>query len=116
MEKEKIEIICLTGSSKFFDKFMEINYEQTLLGKLVLPLGVYRHYKKYNSCTIEQIKILDKIQKYKINLCDILFVINVNGYVGKKTKEEILYAKNLNKKIQYLEKEILFPYIMSSFY
>jgi hypothetical protein len=30
-------------------------------------------------------------------------VVNKNGYIGSNVKEEINYAKKLNKKIVYLE-------------
>ena len=36
-------------------------------------------------------------------MSDEIFVINVNGYIGKSTKSEIEYALKTNKKINYLE-------------
>ena len=37
------------------------------------------------------------------NLSDAIFVINVDGYIGKSTREEIEYAKQKGKEIIYLE-------------
>jgi len=36
-------------------------------------------------------------------LSDEIFVINVDGYIGEHTAEEIEYAKSKGKKIGYLE-------------
>lgn len=36
-------------------------------------------------------------------MADEIFVINVGGYIGSSTKNEITYAKSLGKKINYLE-------------
>ena len=35
-------------------------------------------------------------------LCDILYVINKDKYIGESTKEEIRIAKSLGKKIKYM--------------
>jgi len=36
-------------------------------------------------------------------MADEIFVINVGGYIGTSTKSEIAYAKQLGKKVKYLE-------------
>ena len=43
------------------------------------------------------------MHKAKIDLADAIFVINVDGYIGESTKNEIEYAKKHNKEIFYLE-------------
>lgn len=47
--------------------------------------------------------MLDDMHKQKIDMSDEIFVINVNGYIGESTKNEIEYAKKNGKKINYLE-------------
>ena len=49
------------------------------------------------------IAMLEKMHKKKIDLCDAIFVVNVDGYVGNATKNEIEYAKQLGKEVIWLE-------------
>lgn len=39
----------------------------------------------------------------KIDACDILYVINKNGYIGESVFNEIKYAEDIGKRIEYLE-------------
>ena len=48
-------------------------------------------------------KMLDEMHKQKIDMSDEIYVINVGGYIGESTKNEIEYAKAEGKKIDYLE-------------
>ncbi len=48
-------------------------------------------------------KMLDEMHKQKIDMSDEIYVINVGGYIGESTKNEIEYAKAKSKKINYLE-------------
>lgn len=46
---------------------------------------------------------MKRLHKEKIAISDGIFVVNVNGYIGDSVKEEIAFAKSLNKEIIYLE-------------
>lgn len=35
------EIVCLCGSTRFYDEFQEANYDLTMAGKIVLSVGFY---------------------------------------------------------------------------
>jgi len=39
----------------------------------------------------------------KIDIADEILILNVNGYIGKSTRNEINYATKQNKYIRYLE-------------
>lgn len=39
----------------------------------------------------------------KIDISDVIYVVNVNGYIGESTKKEIEYAKSLKNEILSLE-------------
>ncbi|MDE5722095.1 MAG: hypothetical protein K2I30_05085 [Clostridia bacterium] len=39
----------------------------------------------------------------KIDISDVIFVVNVGGYISKSVAQEIEYAKSINKEILYLE-------------
>ena len=97
-----MKIITLCGSTKFKKEFEEINKKLTLEGNIVLSLGVFSHTDG-EQLSDEQIKILKDIHKQKIAMSDEIFVINKNSYIGNGLKEEIEYAKQLNKGISYLE-------------
>lgn len=45
--------------------------------------------------------ILDNMHKERIKLSDAILVVNVNGYIGNSTKNEIEFDKSLKKEIIY---------------
>lgn len=103
------KVITLCGSTKFKDEFMEVQKELTLKGNIVISVGSFGHSDdEWNNRSEEEkqnLKVmLDDIHRRKIDMADEIFVINVNGYIGKSTKGEIEYAKQHGKKINYLEK------------
>ena len=101
--KTKYKIITLCGSTKFKDKFIEIQKKLTLEGKIVISVGCFGHSgddEVWNDNTKE---MLDNMHKAKIDLADEIFVINVDNYIGESTKSEIAYALRNNKPIKYLE-------------
>lgn len=51
-------------------------------------------------------ELLGELHKRKIEISDAIFVLNVGGYIGETTRNEIEYAKLLGKEIEYLEKEV----------
>lgn len=96
-----MKIITLCGSTKFKKEFEEVNEALTLLGHIVLSVGVFVHAK---GLTIKprQKGLLDQLHKSKIDLSNEIFVIDVNGYIGSSTRREIEYAQFRNKQINYL--------------
>ena len=51
--------------------------------------------------TEEEALMLDKMHKERIKISDAILVVNVNNYIGTSTKNEIEFAKSLNKEIIY---------------
>ena len=51
--------------------------------------------------TKEQHDQFDRQHKIKIDLSDAIYVVNVGGYIGSSTKNEIEYAKNCGKEVIY---------------
>jgi len=87
----KFPVVTLCGSTKFKEEFIKINEELTLQGYIVISVGLFGHAddKFNNIITPEKKELLDKIHLRKIDMADIIYVINVNGYVGKSTRNEI---------------------------
>ena len=52
--------------------------------------------QKYDGLDAEK---LEKIHRKKIDICDAIYVVNVDGYIGNSTKNEIEYAKHLGKEV-----------------
>lgn len=101
-------IVCLCGSTRFYDEFQRMNYKLTMAGKIVLSVGHYPHspgqaHGESVGCTSEQKEKLDELHKRKIDLADDVYVLNVGGYIGSSTRSEIEYAKEHGKAVFYLE-------------
>ena len=102
LNKNKYRIITLCGSIKFKDEFMKIQEKLTLDGNIVLTPNFFNNIKK-EKIDLKIKKMLDEMHKQKINMSDEIYVINVGGYIGESTKNEIEYAKARGKRISYLE-------------
>jgi hypothetical protein len=104
-------IVCLCGSTRFYQQFQQANYEETMAGNIVLSVGFYPHAQRemhgeQAGCTPEQKIALDELHKRKIDLADEVLVLNVGGYIGESTRSEIEYARKYGKQIRYLETPI----------
>lgn len=100
---EEYPIITICGSTKFKDQFSEAAKKLTLQGWLVFNCCVFGHQGDVE-VEDESVKMmLDQMHLQKIDLSDAIYVINVDGYIGKSTQREIKYAKAHNKQIFYLE-------------
>lgn len=101
-------IICLCGSTKFKEAFDDANYKLSIEGNIVLSVGFFMHasgnqHGGHIGCTPEQKKALDVLHFRKIDLADEVFVLNVGGYIGESTSNEIRYAFTKNKPVKLLE-------------
>jgi hypothetical protein len=108
MNVERPIIVCLCGSTRFFDAFQKANYEETMAGRIVLSVGFYPHcseraHGESVGCTVEQKAALDELHKRKIDLADEIYVLNVDRYIGESTMSEIKYAEGRGKPVRYLE-------------
>jgi len=99
-------IVCLIGSSRFFEAFMRANYEETMAGRIVLSIGFAPESSVHGEsvgCTPQQKELLDKLHKRKIELADEVYVLNVDGYIGSSTRSELEHARRLGKRVRWLE-------------
>jgi hypothetical protein len=90
------------GSTKFMKAFAEWNARLTMKGNVVYSVAVVT---TGNSIDEEHKVLLDYVHMKKIELSDMVFVIDVGGYVGESTSREIKLAAALGKEIQYLSRE-----------
>lgn len=104
------KIVTLCGSTKFKKEFLEVQKKLTLLGYIVISVGLFGHsgdnevWENMDEGTLTKTKsMLDDMHKRKIDLSDMIYVINVSGYIGESTRSEIEYAKSTGKEVRYLE-------------
>lgn len=100
----EFKVITLCGSTKFKAQYERVNHELTMNGNIVISCGVFGlSGDGERSKAITEIKSnLDKIHLAKIDMADEIFVINVAGYIGKSTANEIKYAFDTGKSVRYL--------------
>ena len=105
------KVITLCGSTRFRDEFMEAQKRLTLGGNIVISVGLFGHagdkevWENMDEGTLTGTKeMLDDMHLRKIDMADEIYVINVGGYIGSSTRNEIEYAKRTGKMIRYLEK------------
>ena len=96
------KVITLCGSTKFKDEFIKIQKELTLQGNIVISVGLFGHSGDDEVWTDNIKEMLDDMHKRKIDMSDEIFVINIGGYIGSSTQNEIDYAKSIGKQIRYL--------------
>lgn len=104
------KIVTLCGSTKFKKEFLEVQKKLTLLGYIVISVGLFGHsgdnevWENMDEGTLTKTKsMLDDMHKRKIDLSDMIYVINVGGYIGESTRSEIEYAISTGKEVRYLE-------------
>lgn len=100
------KVVCLCGSTRFFQQFMEHNYKETMQGNIVLSVGFFMHsassvHGEGVGISPEEKITLDELHKRKIDLADEVLVINVDGYIGESTRSEIAYAETIGVPIRY---------------
>ena len=80
---------------------MEITEIMELQGNCMLVPIYNPNRPNKDTFTEEEALMLDKMHKEKIKLADAILVVNVDGYIGNSTRNEINYARSLNKEIIY---------------
>lgn len=99
-------IVCLCGSTRFKDEFLQVQKKFTLDGYIVLSVGLFGHVDSPEAFAPETKKMLDDMHRQKIDMADMIYVINKGGYIGQSTSEEIKYAWSQGKKILFMEEVI----------
>lgn len=99
------QIITLCGSARFKEEFLKIQKILTLQGYIVISVGLFGHSGDNEVWTEGTKEMLDDMHRAKIEMADIIYVIDPGSYIGESTRSEIKYAKSLNKKIIYFSKE-----------
>jgi hypothetical protein len=97
-------IVCICGSTKFKQSWIAENVRLTSEGNIVLAVALWGYHERIFPDAETKAK-LDNLHKRKIDLCDWVWVLDINGYIGESTRSEINYAESLHKPIRYLSKK-----------
>lgn len=95
-------IVCLCGSTRFGDAFREAMRSETLDGKIVLTVGLLGHAEGIDMDGPVK-AMLDRLHLAKIDLADEVLILNVGGYIGSSTRNELAHARAKGKVIRWLE-------------
>lgn len=96
-----VKVITICGSMRYSKEMMRISEELELKKGYAVIQCVYNvDGLKYEGVDAS---ILDKIHRKKIDISDAIYVVNIDGYIGKSTKNEIEYATNNGKEVIYHE-------------
>ena len=99
----KYPVITLCGSTRFKDQFLEAQKRLTLAGNIVISVGLFGHSGDDEVWTEGTKEMLDDMHKRKIDMADIIYVINVNVYICSSSRSEIEYARKKGKQVLFLE-------------
>ncbi len=102
------EVVCLCGSSRFVAQMAVIGWTlERDEGKIVLGLhllpesyGPQRDHQAEAEGVAEK---MDELHMRKIDLANRVLVVNIGGYIGWSTRNEINYAEKVGTPITYLE-------------
>ena len=111
---ERPPIVCLCGSTRFWREFHEAALRETLAGRIVLSIGGAGSddelFGSLPPAEFDRVKArLAELHRHKIALADEILVLNVGGYIGQSTLEEIAHARRLGKVVRFLEPQTPAP-------
>lgn len=98
-------VVCLCGSTRFYEAFRSANLRETLAGNIVLSIGC--DFKSDDALgLVEADKArLDALHLEKIKMADEVLILNVGGYLGESTSRELAYALEVGKRVRWLEED-----------
>ena len=103
----RARIICLCGSTRFIEQFAIKTWEleregHIVLGCTLLPSWYCDAPSHFGERTGTKAQC-DELHLRKIDLADDVLVLNIGGYIGESTRNEIAYATRHGKPVTYLE-------------
>lgn len=91
--------ICLIGSTKFKDQFIEANEQLTAAGHVVYSVAFHSHAEG-RTLGERQKETLDLVHLQKILNSDaVMLITDHTTYIGDSTRRELKWATMNNKKI-----------------
>ena len=107
--KPKIVVLC--GSSRFCDVMavcawlIERDENAITMGLHLLPQWYAKDIPDHLAEVEGVAAQMDELHLRKIDMCDEVFIVNCNSYIGDSTLREFEYAKKISKPIRWFTKD-----------
>lgn len=95
-------VVCLCGPEKFQSDMLSAFRAFTLAGHIVVMPGMFTNANG-GFINDETRKKLNDLHLRKIEMADIVYIVNPRGQINATTQREIEYAESLGKQIRYLD-------------
>ncbi len=100
-------IITICGSLKFYNKMLDIYSGLTSRGWIVFfPSVSANHRMELRKSVEEMTNLMYNIHIKKIEMSDLILIVDIDHYVGADTTKEIEYAKELHMPVIYYVKDL----------
>ena len=97
----KTKIVTICGSMKFQSEMIKIASDLEIKYGWCIIQCVYDINP--NTLSKEELNNITNAHWTKIDICDCIYVVNIGGYIGNATKNEIQYALSKGKEVIYHE-------------
>jgi hypothetical protein len=98
---DRYRVVTICGSMRFKAEMLEAADRLSRQGFIVLmPFCTFAPEEQLTS---HDKTMLDRMHFTKIDMSDSIYVVNVGGYVGNSTANELRYAELSHKTVYYLE-------------
>ena len=95
------KVVTICGSMKFEAEMIKIAKDLELKNGWCVIQCVYGI--DAGTATEEEMQRVVNAHWEKIDMCDAVYVVNIDGYIGNSTRGEINYAKEHGKEVIYHE-------------
>lgn len=96
LDNRRVVTIC--GSMRYYNHMLAEATKRTVLGEIVLMPFVLKVDDSIDS------DMLDELHRDKIGISDAIVIVHAEGVdIGASTAEEIAYAQQSGKKIEWVE-------------
>ena len=99
---EEVKVVTICGSMRFSTEMQRVARDLEKKHGWCVIQCVYDVEKQ--ETTIEELEKIVNAHYKKIDISDAIYVVNVGGYIGSSTQNEIDYAVSKGKDVYYLEK------------
>lgn len=109
MSATRPTVICLCGSTRFIETFAIEQWilegdGYIVLGCTLLPKWFCNEPDHFAESTGSKTQ-RDALHLRKIEMADEVLILNVGGYIGESTRNELEHARKLGKIVRFLEPE-----------
>lgn len=94
-----MKIVTICGSMRFAEEMKKVAYWLEVKHKMAVLQCVYN--ESGLETFSDEIEFLNEAHYRKIELSDAIYVLDIDGYIGKQVKKEIAFAKKNGKEVIY---------------